>query len=310
MASKKSNTNVEKSIYFTFLLYPESLPVDWKMQLELTGRPIAISPLHDSDLVSQKELDKLIRQEEEFLSDNRYIFTKQQKDNCEKRILDLKTKPRFKKSHYHVIYVAKNNVTADAVRKKIQRLLGAQAVNKVQIIATSVRNTYDYLTHESIDAIAKKKHVYSKDDIVTLNNFDIDRYDELDSADKKAYLNTVLNLVKSNCIQNMIDLEFFIDERGSEYGVTNSILRDVVDGKSGILRLYFDGNYQRDKRKKEQDKENQLKQQSETDVLNDMLVESNWQLKKQIEDMKNQMKLLKDEIPEIVDYVTFDEEEK
>ena len=77
-----------------------------------------------------------------------------------------------------------------------------------------------------------------------------------------------------------------------------------------ILRLYFDGNYQRDKRKKEQDKENKLKQQSETDALNDMLVESNWQLKKQIEDMKNQMKLLKDEIPEIVDYVTFDEEEK
>ena len=57
-----------------------------------------------------------------------------------------------------------------------------------------------------------------------------------------------MNLVKSNGIQNMIDLEFFIDENGSEYGVTNSILRDVVDGKSGILRLYFDGNYQRSKR--------------------------------------------------------------
>ena len=65
-----------------------------------------------------------------------------------------------------------------------------------------------------------------------INNFDIDRYDSLDTADKKAYLNTVLNLVKSNGIQNMIDLEFFIDENGSEYGVTNSILRDVVDGKS------------------------------------------------------------------------------
>ena len=30
-----------------------------------------------------------------------------------------------------------------------------------------------------------------------------------------------MNLVKSNGIQNMIDLEFFIDENGSEYGVTN-----------------------------------------------------------------------------------------
>ena len=30
------------------------------------------------------------------------------------------------------------------------------AVGEVKIIATSVRNMYDYLTHESIDAIAKK----------------------------------------------------------------------------------------------------------------------------------------------------------
>ena len=64
------------------------------------------------------------------------------------------------------------------------------------------------ILHESVDAIAKKKHIYDKKDIVLINNFDIDRYDSLDTADKKAYLNTVLNLVKSNGIQNMIDLEF------------------------------------------------------------------------------------------------------
>ena len=55
----------------------------------------------------------------------------------------------------------------------------------MKIIATSVRNLYDYLTHESVDAIAKKKHIYDKKDIVLINNFDIDRYDSLDTADKK-----------------------------------------------------------------------------------------------------------------------------
>ncbi|WP_242515903.1 Rep family protein, partial [Listeria monocytogenes] len=40
----------EKSRYFTFLLYPESIPSDWKMKLELIGVPMAISPLHDKDL--------------------------------------------------------------------------------------------------------------------------------------------------------------------------------------------------------------------------------------------------------------------
>ena len=185
------------------------------------------------------------------------MFSKSQLQAIQDDIDDIKLaidgkpskKEYFLKPHYHIIFIAKNPITADAVRKRMQKVFKTtSAIGEVKIIATSVRNLYDYLTHESVDAIAKKKHIYDKKDIVLINNFDIDRYDSLDTADKKAYLNTVLNLVKSNGIQNMIDLEFFIDENGSEYGVTNSILRDVVDGKSGILRLYFDGNYQRSKR--------------------------------------------------------------
>lgn len=38
-----------KSRYFTFLLYPESIPKDWEMKLETVGLPMAISPLHDKD---------------------------------------------------------------------------------------------------------------------------------------------------------------------------------------------------------------------------------------------------------------------
>ena len=71
----------DKARYFTFLLYPESIPEDWEMKLESIGLPIAISPLHDKDL-SDVEGQK------------------------------------YKKAHYHVIYVAKNPVTTDSVRKK------------------------------------------------------------------------------------------------------------------------------------------------------------------------------------------------
>ena len=39
----------DKSRYFTFLLYPESIPEDWLLKLELIGVPMAISPLHDQD---------------------------------------------------------------------------------------------------------------------------------------------------------------------------------------------------------------------------------------------------------------------
>ncbi|MGC3426574.1 Rep family protein, partial [Enterococcus faecalis] len=129
----------DKSRYFTFLLYPESIPEDWELRLESIGVPMAISPLHDKDL-SDVEGQK------------------------------------YKKSHYHVIYVAKNPVTADSVRYKVKGLLGDKSVALVKIIVTSIENMYLYLTHESKDAIAKKKHIYKKSDIKLLNNFDIDRY--------------------------------------------------------------------------------------------------------------------------------------
>lgn len=77
----------EKARYFTFLLYPESIPNDWELKLETLGVPIAISPLHDKD-----------------------------KSNVEGQ--------QYKKPHYHVIYIAKNPVTADSVRWKIKKLLG------------------------------------------------------------------------------------------------------------------------------------------------------------------------------------------
>ena len=34
---------------FHVLLYPESIPEDWEMKLELLSVPMAISPLHDKD---------------------------------------------------------------------------------------------------------------------------------------------------------------------------------------------------------------------------------------------------------------------
>ena len=40
----------EKARYFTFLLYPESIPDGWLDKLELIGVPIAVSPPHHLNL--------------------------------------------------------------------------------------------------------------------------------------------------------------------------------------------------------------------------------------------------------------------
>ena len=198
----------DKVRYYTFLLYPESIPTDWKRQLELIGVPIAISPLHNKD-----------------------------KSNVEGQI--------YKKAHYHVVYVAKNPVTSDSVRKKIQRVLGDKSVAKVQIVVQSMENIYLYLTHESKDAIEKHKHKYPKSDIMLLNNFDIDRYVTLDVEDKDDMLNAVCDLIDDHDIANMRELRRFVRLHGSEYDLPSmKIINSVLRSHTGLIRLYFYAVYQ------------------------------------------------------------------
>lgn len=198
----------DKARYFTFLLYPESIPEDWEMKLESIGLPIAISPLHDKDL-SDVEGQK------------------------------------YKKAHYHVIYVAKNPVTAESVRLKIKRCLGDQSVAKVQIVVQSMENIYLYLTHESKDAIAKKKYVYDKKDIKLINNFDIDRYITLDVEDKDDMFNLVCDLIDEHGLANIRELRRFVRLRGAEFGLPSmKIVNTVLRSHTGLVRLYFDAVYQ------------------------------------------------------------------
>lgn len=200
----------EKARYFTFLLYPESIPSDWELKLETLGVPIAISPLHDKD-----------------------------KSNVEGQ--------KYKKPHYHVIYIAKNPVTADSVRWKIKKLLGEKSLAMVQVVL-NVENTYLYLTHESKDAIAKKKHVYDKTDIKFINNFDIERYITIDVETKNQTLKSLLQIIRAYSIPNVLDLHDFIEENGEDYGIDMNLFLSTIESKSSILRLYFDGAYQRSKR--------------------------------------------------------------
>lgn len=197
-----------KGRYFTFLLYPESIPEDWELQLEMLGVPMAISPIHDKD-----------KSDSEF--------------------------QEYKKAHYHVIYVAANPVTTDSVRIKIQRILGKESVAKVQFVKQNMENMYLYLTHESKDAIAKNKQKYDKQDIKELNNFDLDRYITLDVEDKDDMLNDVCDMIDEHDLANMRELRRFVKRYGEEYNLPSmKIINSVLRSHTGLLRLYFDAVYQ------------------------------------------------------------------
>lgn len=120
----------------------------------------------------------------------------------------------------------------------------------VQIVHESVESVYDYLTHESKDAKAKAKYIYDKKDIKHINNFDIERYITIDVETKNKVLKILLELIRVYSIPNILDLYDFIDEQGESYGIDINLFLTTIENNSNILRLYFDGAYQRSKRGK------------------------------------------------------------
>ncbi|MDK9844912.1 Rep family protein, partial [Staphylococcus equorum] len=150
----------------------------------------------------------------------------------------------YKKAHYHVLYIARNPVTTESVRKKIKRALGNKSLSHIEIV-DGVESVYKYLTHESKDAIKKNKHKYDSQDIIHLNDFDIDRYIFLDESQKRSLKNDLLSIVKKEHIVNVIDLMSFLDIYGEEYGIDNmNYVQDVITSNASAFRLWFEGNYQ------------------------------------------------------------------
>lgn len=220
-----------KARNFAFIIYPESIPEDWEDSLSKLGVPMAVSPLHDLDETERKFED---------MSEN------------EKAIVRNGGKV-FKKPHYHVLYIARNPVTAESVRIKVKRVLGNNSISHIEIV-DSVEYYFQYLTHESSDAIKKNKHRYDKKNIVYINDFDIDRYVTLDESEKRELANLIFALIRKYQLENIIDLYEFVEARGDDYGFPSmNQINDVVSAKAGLLRLYFDGNYQRRKRGEKND---------------------------------------------------------
>jgi hypothetical protein len=216
----------DKSRYFTFLLYSENLPDDFKDKLESIGLPIALSPLHDSD----KKTKNFEPWELPIIQSGQVIY---------------------KKPHYHGIYIANNPVTPSAVRKRLARLFPQQnnpVASQVQIINATVAEAYAYLTHESKDAIKKNKHKYDAKDITLLNNFDLARYQTQSLEEKNEIRSMLIELIRRHQLMNVIDLVDFLDNYClfEELGLYSyEQLDNILKENNGLFRLYFDGNYQK-----------------------------------------------------------------
>lgn len=249
----KANSSKPKSRNFTFLLYPESLPTDWELKIEMLGYPCAISPLHDKDIMKVTEDGEII----------------------------------YKKPHYHGLMVLPSPVTAQAVRNKLANALGGKGLaSMVQIVNKSVDNMYSYLTHESKDAIAKNKHVYDKAEIKHLNEFDISRYIVIDTTDKKIIRESVIANIKKWKLKNILDLVDLVESDNWDLDFGMEVIHDVSGSYMRIFDSYFDAVY---RRWKAQEKDEVKKLQAQVDRLTRDLMKA----KRQNADLKSELSDLK-----------------
>lgn len=266
-----------KARNFTFLIYPESAPEDWKEKLTDLGRPVAISPLHDQDLYQprskdaiRKDAERKAKKECEEITDEeerKKVYAEKKAFYIEQITADqIPLINTNKKPHHHVIYVNPNPVTTKSVLLKLQRVLGENVLAKVQIV-DNIEGEYLYLTHESATAIRDKKHVYDKKDIICLNGFDIARYVTLDVAEKKNVLEEVIKIIRANMIANIIDLDDYLDKHAKEHGLDLQAVATVKQENHGFLRLYFDGAYQKKRAQLEQEKAELLKKELDFKTL-------------------------------------------
>lgn len=227
-----------KARVFTFLLYPDSAPENFvELLTDKQDYAVAISPLHDKDLVENPES---VPQEY------------------------LEAYNGFKKPHYHGIIVSNNSTTPSAVRKRLQRTFGKnEAVGMIQI-CHNVKGAYEYLTHESVDAKRKKKHVYSSADIKLINGFDVTRYVTVSADERKEQMRTVTDLIYLHVLCNVVELRDFIDGNPG-CGIDWATAHELTLQYSSQFRLYFDGAFQ--KRQREEYMANRNNSDSNSDVM-------------------------------------------
>lgn len=208
----KKATQKPKGTQFAFLLYPENLPQNWEDELEALGLRCAISPLHDRDI---------------------------NKDGTPK------------KAHYHGIIVARNPITTQAMRNKLTNVLGKSVASQVQFIKKSIPDAYAYFTHSTKQAKADKKFQYDEKEIKLMNGFNVQRYETgLDEYDKKVLVNEICDTIMYCEVTNMAQLDklYLASYEHDNSSTTVEDMREAVSGRIGLIRLYFDGVYQEDKK--------------------------------------------------------------
>lgn len=157
--------------------------------------------------------------------------------------LDVDSKSEHRKNHVHFILVFPNTTTYNHALTVFNSLSipGKKAFNKCEQ-AFNIRHSYDYLIHNTEGAKKAGKHLYSYDDIVQGNSFDIGLYEQVSTAEKDQMANDIANLIILKQIDNFADLYIYIAQNYDENYLP------VMRSNSGFFERLCKGFYLRHSR--------------------------------------------------------------
>lgn len=151
---------------------------------------------------------------------------------------DLNNKfSEYRKTHVHFLIAFPNTTTLNHVIKLFQRLSPnckyAEAVINIEYM-------YKYLIHDTENSRKCGKYLYSVEERILVNNFDIGCYIQISSAEKREVWKFLRNFVLNNKICNIVDLEIAIDSF-TVYG--SDILEIVIKENHSYFERLCRGNW-------------------------------------------------------------------
>ena len=130
---------------------------------------------------------------------------------CVSPLHDKDTNPtgESKKAHYHIILCYSGPTTFKCVKAITDSLN-----QPIPIALEQVRGYFRYLTHKD----NPEKYQYNEKDITTINDFDIDNYNDLSVSQIKTIMIDIQKIIRDNNILEYCDLlDFLLDSELFSY---------------------------------------------------------------------------------------------
>lgn len=153
---------------------------------------------------------------------------------------DLNPTGEPKKEHYHIILCYSGPTTFNSVKKITENLN-----QPIPIPLEQVRGYFRYLTHKD----NPEKYQYNDNDITTINDFDIDNYNDLTSSQVKTIMFDILKICRERNITEFKELMDYLSDAELDTYV------DVAMNHHCIFNTYITSN------------RNQLKDRREKQML-------------------------------------------